>query len=151
MARGGRLCRPEFSDALLAVGSGPHVGVVDGVSLEGPAAFVEEFVVEVAEPRGVVEAGGAAAATPDDVVQLDGGVAAARERASPAVAVPGGAALRGGELVVELADVEDLPVAAEHDRHDAGVTGEPPRRFRADLRTGRQRQPLLTQLVLQGL
>src|SRR3954451_21343304 len=58
----GRLCRPEFSDALLAVGSGPQVGVVDRVAVQGPAAFVDEFVVEVAEPRGIIEAGGAAAA-----------------------------------------------------------------------------------------
>jgi len=44
----------------------------------------------------------------DDVVQLGDGVAAAREGALAAVALVGSAALRGGELMVGDADVEDV-------------------------------------------
>src|SRR3954449_3519325 len=106
----GRLCRLglsgglEFAGALLAVGSGPQVVAV-GCSLEVPAAFVGEAVVVVAEPGGVVDAGGALSAAPGDVGQLGRGVAAAGEGAAATVADPGGAALGGGELVVGLADV----------------------------------------------
>src|SRR3954447_3428970 len=108
---GGGLCRrgvsgPRgMSSSLLAVGSGPEVVAV-GCSLECPAAFVGEAVVVVAEPGGVVDAGGALAAAPDDVVQLAGWVVAVGERAAALVADPGGASLGGGEFVVGLADVE---------------------------------------------
>src|SRR3954467_13014366 len=116
---GGRLCRREMSSSLLAVGAGPQVGLlVDRVALQGPAAFVGEPVVVVADPGGVVDAGGALSAAPDDVVQLGWRVAAARERAAALVAEPGGASLRGGELVVGLADVEQLAFAGQHDRDD---------------------------------
>src|SRR3954452_24147681 len=136
---GGRLCRREMSSSLLAVGSGPQVGLlVDRVALQCPAAFVGEPVVVVAEPGGVVDAGGALPAAPDDVVQLGWGVVAVGEGAAALVADPGGAALGGGELVVGLADVEQFTVAAEHDGHELGVAGEPPRGFGADLRAGRQ-------------
>src|SRR4051794_34479874 len=138
---GGRLCRREMSSSLLAVGSGPQVVAV-GCSLECPAAFVGEPVVVVADPGGVVDAGGALSAAPDDVVQLGWRVAAARERAATLVADPGGASLRGGELVVSLADVEQLAFAAQHDRDDFGVAGEPPCRLRADLRSRGQGEPL---------
>src|SRR3954451_13324582 len=123
---GGRLCRLglsgglECSGALLAVGSGPQVVAVGG-ALECPAAFVGEAVVVVAEPGGVVDAGGALSAAPDDVVQLGGRVVAVGEGAAAAVADPGGAALGGGEFVVGLADVEHFAVAAEDDGDELGV------------------------------
>src|SRR3954463_10896643 len=118
---GGRLCRREMSSSLLAVGSGPQVGLlVDRIALQCPAAFVGEAVVVVAEPGGVVDAGGALSAAPDDVVQLAGWVVAVGERAAALVADPGGAALGGGEFVVGLADVEHFPVAAGGDRHAVG-------------------------------
>src|SRR3954447_11301277 len=88
----GRLCRRQMSSSLLAVGSGPEVGLVGGVALQGPAAFVGEVVVEGAEPGGVVEAVGSAVAPPDDVVEVDDGGAAVGEGASSAVAGVGGAA-----------------------------------------------------------
>src|SRR3954469_5573687 len=115
-----------MSSSLLALGSGPEVGLVDGVALQVPAAFVREEVVEDAEPGGVVEAAGSAVAAPDDVVELDHGGAAVGERASSAVAGVGGAAGGDVELAAGLADLDDLAVGAEHDRDDLGVAGEPP-------------------------
>src|SRR3954452_3799255 len=151
----GRLCRLglsgglECSGALLAVGSGPQVVAVGG-SLECPAAFVGEAVVVVAEPGGVVDAGGALAAAPDDVVELAGWVVAVGERAAALVADPGGAALGGGELVVGWADVEQFTVAAEDDGDELGVAGEPPRGFGADLRAGGEAEPAVAEPTLQG-
>src|SRR3954463_12091401 len=143
---GGRLCRREMSSSLLAVGSGPQVGLlVDRVALECPAAFVGEAVVVVAEPGGVVDAGGALSAAPDDVVELAGWVVAVGERAAALVADPGGAALGGGELVVGLADVEHFAFAAEDDGHELGVAGEPAGGFGADLRAGGQGEPPVPQ------
>src|SRR3954452_11952038 len=124
---GGRLGRRQMSLSLLALGSGPQVGVVGGVALQRPAVVVHEPVVERAQPGGVVEGGGAAVSSPPDVVQLDDVAAAVGERAASTVAQVGGAALGDGELAVGLADVEDVPVAAEHDRDDLRVAREPPR------------------------
>src|SRR3954463_2158814 len=152
---GGRLCRLglsgglEFSGALLAVGSGPQVVAV-GCALECPAAFVGEAVVVVAEPGGVVDAGGALAAAPDDVVQLAGWVVAVGEGAAALVADPGGAALGGGELVVGLADVEHFAVAAEDDGDELGVAGEPAGGFGADLRAGREGEPAVAEPPFEG-
>src|SRR4051812_13332637 len=141
---GGRLCRREMSSSLLAVGSGPEVVAV-GCSLECPAAFVGEAVVVVAEPGGVVDAGGALSAAPDDVVELAGWVVAVGEGAAALVADPGGAALGGGEFVVGLADVEHFAVAAEDDGDELGVAGEPAGGFGADLRAGRQGEPAVAE------
>src|SRR4051795_6596580 len=145
----GRLCRRQMSSALLAVGSGPEVGLVDGVALQGPAAFVGEVVVEGAEPGGVVEASGAASGAPYDVVELDDGGAAVGERAPSAVAGVGGAAGGDVELAAGLADLDDLPVGAEHDRDDLRVAREPPGGRGGDGRAVGEAQPLLLQLVFQ--
>ena len=75
-----------MSSSLLPPGSGPEVGGVDRVALEGPATFVDESVVEAAEPGGVVECARAAMSSEADVVQLDHTAAAAGERALTAVA-----------------------------------------------------------------
>src|SRR3954451_15590460 len=153
---GGRLCRLgfpgglEFAGALLAVGSGPQVVAVGG-ALECPAACVGEAVVVVAEPGGVVDAGGALAAAPDDVVELAGGVVAVGEGAAALVADPGGAALGGGEFVVGLADVEHFAVAAEDDGDELGVAGEPAGGFGADLRARRQGEPAVAEPPFQHL
>src|SRR5436305_7999278 len=88
----GWLGRGEMSDALLAVGSGPQVAAV-GLSLQRPFAFVDEPMMEGAQPGGVVENAGSAVAAEDDVVQLGDVVAAVGEGALAAVAVVGGAAL----------------------------------------------------------
>src|SRR4051812_40860447 len=50
--RGGRLCRLEMSDPLDAGRVGPQVVAV-GISFEGPAAFVDQPMMEGAEPGGV--------------------------------------------------------------------------------------------------
>src|SRR3954468_20935518 len=135
-----------MSSSLLAVGAGPQVGLLVGrVALQCPAAFVGEAVVVVAEPGGVVDAGGALAAAPDDVVQLAGWVVAVGERAAALVADPGGAALGGGEFVVGLADVEHFTVAAEDDGDELGVAGEPAGGFGADLRAGRGGGPAVAE------
>src|SRR4051795_6983073 len=105
----GRLCRRQMSSALLAVGSGPEVGLVGGVALQGPAAFVGEVVEEGAEPGGVVEAVGSAVAAPDDVVEVDDGGAAVGEGASSAVAGVGGAAGGDVELAAGLARLHTFP------------------------------------------
>src|SRR3954452_6811816 len=148
---GGRLCRREMSSSLLAVGAGPQVGLLVGrVALQCPAAFVGEAVVVVAEPGGVVDAGGALAAAPDDVVQLAGWVVAVGERAAALVADPGGGGWGGGELVVGLADVEHFAVAAEDDGHELGVAGEPAGGFGADLRAGRQGEPPVAEPPFEG-
>ena len=93
----GRLCRPEFSDPLLTVGSGPDVGVGYRVAVQGPAAFVNEPVVEGTEPRGVGEDAGPVVAAEHDVVELGDPAATVRERAAAAVTDPGGAALGDGD------------------------------------------------------
>src|SRR4051812_14542282 len=89
-----------------------------------------------AEPGGVVEACRAAVPSEADVVQLDAFVAAAWEHATAAVALVGGAALGGGELVVGHADVEDFTAAAEHHRDELGVAGEPAHRLRREAAVG---------------
>ena len=131
----------------MTVGSGPDVGVGYRVAVQGPAAFVNEAVVEGTEPRGVGEDAGPVVAAEDDVVEFGDPALAVGERAATAVTDPGGAALRDGELVVGLADVEHFAVAAEDDRDDLGVAGEPACGLRADLRAVGQPQPLLPELV----
>src|SRR3954469_16683021 len=138
-----------MSSSLLAVGSGPEVGLVDGVALQRPAAFVGQEVVEDAEPGGVVEAAGSAVAAPDDVVEVDDGGAAVGERASSAVAGVGGAAGGDVELSAGLADFDDLAIGAEHDRDDLRVTGEPACGGGGDGRAVGEAQPPLLQLVFQ--
>src|SRR5438270_12632569 len=99
-----------MSSSLLTLGSGPHVGVVDGVAVQRPAAVVHEPVMERAQPRGVVQGARAAVSSPPDVMQLDDVAAAVGERAAPTVAQVGRAALGDGELPTGLADVEYFAV-----------------------------------------
>ena len=83
-----------------------------GVALQCPVAVVDEPVVERAQPRGVVECPRAAVASEPAVVQLGDVAAAVGERAAPAVAQVGGAAVRDGELPGGRPDIEDLTVGA---------------------------------------
>src|SRR3954464_4634275 len=126
--RGGRLCRLESSDQLFAEGIGPEV-VPGQVSFESPTTFVNQPMVIGAQPGGVFETRASASSAEDDVVELVYRVAAAGEGAAAAVALVGGAALGGGELVVGLADVEDFTFGAEHHRDQLGIAGESARGF----------------------
>jgi len=113
-----------MSSDFVAGGAGEDEGSV-GVSSHGPAAVVDEPVVEGAEPGGVVEDGLAAVGPPDDVVGFGGWAAAAAERAPAVLFDPGGAFDGVGEAALGFVrDVEDGAVAAEDGGQEFGVAGE---------------------------
>src|SRR4051794_31363700 len=123
------------------------VGVAGGV----PVAFVDEPVVEGAQPGAVVDAGDAPVSPMVQVVELAGWSSAVGVGAAVAVADAGGADLGGGPDPAGAADVEDLACAAEDGGQDLGVAGEPPRRLGGDPQPGLQRRPLGFELADQGL
>ena len=130
----GRLSSSSVFDA-------PGVDEGEGAVLlaaHAPAAFVDEPVVEGAEPGGVVEGRQSAFGPPDDVVAVGGWSAAAFEGASAVLFDPGGAAYGVREAAVVLAEVEDLGVAAEHGGDDAGGAGDASGGGGADGRPGGQ-------------
>src|SRR5205823_5708416 len=96
-----------------------------GLSLDGPAEFVDEAVVDPAEHAAVVEISVAIVRPGVDVVGAAlADTAAAAGEAAAAVAVAHRAPLRFGEEASGAADVEDFVVFADEDPAEFAVAAQ---------------------------